>query len=169
MKVSLRISQDLYIEIHRDLSVPHRFAAERVGFLACGVAAASNGAIMLFGDSYHPVADDHYLDDPTVGAMLGSNAIRNALQLAYSLRVSMIHIHRHEHDGPPRFSPVDTRENAKLIPDFFKAQPNKPHGAVVLSHDSMAGRCWLPQHQSPVAIAEFQIVGPRTPCLRTFA
>lgn len=169
MKLVFRLPQDLHWEIQRDLSRRHAFAAERVGFLACAAAALSNDGLLLLGDAYHPVADHHYLDDSSVGAMMGSDAIRTALQIAYNKNVSMFHVHRHEHPGRPRFSPVDLRESARFVPDFFKVRPAMPHGVLVLSHDSMAGMCWLPGRESYVPIDEFVVVGPQISGLRAIA
>lgn len=39
MTITFKIPQGLFSEIHRDLSRPHGFAAERVGFIACGASA----------------------------------------------------------------------------------------------------------------------------------
>lgn len=167
MKLIFRMSQSLNGKINRDLSRSHPFAAERVGFVACAVAAIEKEGLLILGDTYHPVADDHYLDDPRVGAMMGSAAIRTALQIAYGKNVSMFHVHRHEHYGRPRFSRIDLRESARFVPDFFKVRPAMPHGALVLSHDSMAGLCWLPGHASPVPIDEFAVIGHEFPGLRT--
>jgi hypothetical protein len=169
MKITFKISQGLLANIHRDLSMPHRFAAERVGFIACGASAFGADGLLLLGDTYHPVADRHYVNDPRVGAMMNSDAIRSALEIAYNRNVAMFHVHRHEHYGKPAFSRVDRRESAKFVPDFFKVRPSLPHGVLVLSHDSMAGLCWLPREQHPVEIREFLIVGPQVPGLRAIA
>jgi len=65
--------------------------------------------------------------------MVGSAAISKALEIAYGSKASMFHVHLHEHLGTPRFSPTDTRESAKFVPDFFKVAPGMPHGAIVWS------------------------------------
>jgi hypothetical protein len=157
MKITFTFPQNILVSIHRDLDRPHKFADERVGFISCEYRAASSGGIELLAREYYPVADDHYIDDPRVGAMMGSSAIRSALQYAYQHPVSMFHIHRHEHRGCPKFSPVDARENARFIPDFWKVRPSYPHGAIVLSQDSMSGMCWTQPTMSPSPISNFVI------------
>lgn len=169
MKIVFKIPQGLFTEIHRDLSRPHEFAAERVGFIACGLSPFGTDGLLLLGATYHPVADQHYIDDPRVGAMMNSDAIRSALEIAYNRNVAMFHVHRHEHYGRPGFSRVDRRENARFIPDFFKVRSSLPHGALVLSHDSMAGLCWLARDKNPIEIQEFLVVGPQVPGLRAIA
>lgn len=159
MNISFKIARPLLEQVHVDLSRPHCIAAERVGFLACGVSALPTGGIALLANTYHPVEDSHYLRSHRVGALISSDAIRAAMEIAMSRRVSIIHIHRHEHRGVPYFSPVDLVSNAQLIPDFWNVSPSLPHGAVVLSHDLMAGQCWYPGNKCPVPIRNFSIVG----------
>ena len=166
MKTAFRITRNLLAAIYSDLSRPHPFAAERVGFISCAVGDLPGHGLVLLAQDFHPVADRDYVDNPTVGAMMGSAAIRSALQLAYNQQVSMFHVHRHEHDGRPWFSRVDLRESARFVPDFWKVRPGFPHGAIVLSHDSMAGLCWDPQKGSPSPISEMSVVGQHLSTIR---
>lgn len=159
MNVELRISQVLYQAIHADLSRKHPFAAERVGFIACTSASLSCGGELLLAETYFPVEDSHYVDDPRAGATMGGAAIRVALQTAYNQPISMFHVHRHEHCGAPKFSGLDIRESRRFVPDFFKVQPSRCHGAIVLSHDSAVGLCWIPGADGPIPITKFVIVG----------
>ncbi len=158
MKVAFRINRALLSLVHDDLSRPHPFAHERVGFIGCRVAALQDGHLVL-ADTYQPVHDDDYEDDPTVGAMMGAGAIRKALQFAYQHPVAMFHVHRHEHKGLPGFSRTDVRENAKFIPDFWKVRPATPHGAIVLSYDAIAGAWWDPATRQAQPIDEFAVLG----------
>jgi hypothetical protein len=145
-------------DVRRDLARPHHFAAERVGFISIRAASAGNRLILLAG-GYHPVADDDYIDDPSVGAMMGQEAIRKALNVALLQPIGMFHVHMHEHEGRPAFSRMDRREQLKFVPDFFKVRRQMPHGAIVLSHDRAIGRVWL-NPETVVAIPEFDTVGP---------
>lgn len=159
MKIEFRMSQSLFQSIHTDLSRKHTFAAERVGFIACASGALDDGGLVLLAESYLPILDEHYVDDPRAAATMGSAAIRSALQTAYNRPVSMFHVHRHEHRGVPRFSDIDIRESRRFVPDFFKVQPKRSHGVIVLSHDSVTGLCWNPGANNPVAINKFVVVG----------
>jgi hypothetical protein len=167
MKLDFRITTTLLDQIHIDLSRPHRFAAERVGFVACRVANLLPDGLTILAESYLPVAEDGYEDDPTVGAMMNSSAIRNALQHSFRSRNAMFHIHRHEHFGLPEFSTVDLRESKKFVPDFWKVQSGIPHGALVLSKDKANGLCWHPTTGRPTRFDEFWIVGATTKIIKT--
>lgn len=169
MKASFRLTNELLAQIHDNLSKPHPFAAERVGFISCTAANGPDGGLILLAQMFHPVADDHYIDAPKVGAMMGSAAIRTALQYAYQNPVSMFHVHRHEHRGRPKFSPIDRRESARFVPDFWKVRPGRPHGALVLSLDSVTGLCWYPNKQEPLFIESFSVVGRPTTTIRVLA
>jgi len=158
MNTALRIDRKLLAQVHKDLNRPHAFAFERVGFLACRTAAVEAG-VLLLAHEYLPVADEDYDDEPAFGATMGSDAIRKALQHALNNDVAMVHVHRHEHRGVPRFSGVDIVESAKFVPDFWKVRAGVPHGALVLSHDAMYGTCWDPKTRLPVPISQYSIVG----------
>lgn len=147
-------------DVRRDLARPHAFAAERVGFITIKAAHARDQLVLL-AHGYHPVADEDYVNDPRVGAMMGQEAIRKGLELALFNQVGVFHVHMHEHKGPPGFSRLDLQEQLKFVPDFFKVRPEMPHGAIVLSHDHAAGRVWLGPN-AVEEIAEFNTVGPRT-------
>ena len=127
MKVRFKITTALLASIRTDLRRPHPFAHERVGFISAGLSAVVDGLLVLARE-YRPVADDEYLDDPTVGAMMGPDAIRNALQWALQDGVALFHVHTHGGRGIPGFSKIDLRENAKFLPDFFKVAPQCAHG-----------------------------------------
>lgn len=158
MKNIFRAPSPLLHAVRNDLHRAHPFAAERVGFLSCRTAATDDG-LLVIAASYHPVADEDYIDDLSVGAMMGPAAIRKALQISLTSGASMFHIHMHEHRGLPRFSPTDLRENAKFVPDFFNVSPRVPHGAIVLSYDEMIGLCWLSKQSRPQAISLCSSVG----------
>lgn len=158
MKRVFRITEPLLKSIHLDLSRPHQFALERVGFIVCRNAQL-DGSMVFLAESYVPVDDNDYVDNPKAGATMGPVAIRKALQIGYNDSVSMFHVHRHEHYGRPAFSRLDLRESAKFIPDFWKVQPKLSHGALVLSHDEAYALAWDPVDRLSHPINEFTVVG----------
>jgi hypothetical protein len=159
MRVVFKVVDRLLERVRVDLARPHEFAAERVGFFVCKTASlVPQGAVILTHD-YRPVEDDDYLDDATVGAMMGPAAIRKALQYALNNEIGMFHIHMHDHGGYPRFSRTDARESAKFVPDFWNVRPEMPHGALVVSRDSLYGMCWYPGMSEPIEISEFVVIG----------
>lgn len=158
MKVRFKITTALLTEIRSDLRRPHPFARERVGFISAGLTTSSEGLLVLARE-YRPVADDEYLHDPTVGAMIGPDAIRNALQWALQDGIGVFHVHTHGGHGIPGFSGVDLRENAKFVPDFFKVAPQCAHGAIVFSDTAARGLIWYGRAQSNSVITSFVEVG----------
>ncbi|KGB53564.1 hypothetical protein FG95_03261 [Sphingopyxis sp. LC363] len=159
VNVHFKIRAPLLDAIRGDLRRRHAFAYERVGWISAGVSRIGDGSLFLLAQDYHPVEDADYIDDPSVGAMMGSKAIRKALQRSYQSRTAALHVHMHEHRGRPGFSGTDIRENAKFVPDFFNVAAHVPHGAIVLSADNIAGDLWLARGQGPLPIARFTAVG----------
>jgi hypothetical protein len=159
--VLFRATADFMARVRSDLSRRHLFAHERVGFITVRAAQGLEHLVLL-ADEYHPVADEDYLRDPSVGAMMGQEALRKALEIALLNPVGIFHVHMHDLPSRRRlwFSPVDLREQAKYVPDFFKVRHDMPHGAVVLSPYSAAGRAWLAPNKV-VNIAEFDGIGDR--------
>jgi hypothetical protein len=158
MNVQFKITSDLLALIRADLRRPHPFAHERVGFISAGLAQSARATLVL-ARSYRPVADEDYLDEPSVGAMMGPGAIRKAMELALLGGVAVFHVHCHSGTGIPAFSRVDTRESAKFVPDFLKVAPQNIHGSLVLSRDMAAGLFWGIGVRSPQAIGRFVEIG----------
>lgn len=159
MNIIFRAQASFIKQVRADLRRPHPFAAERVGFMTMRAAAAGD-AVLLLPQDYHPVADEDYVRDPSVGAMLGQEALRKALEIALLSKVGIVHVHMHDFPGHLWFSRTDLREQLKFMPDFFKVCRKMPHAAVVLGPTVAAGRVWL----APDAIeriAEFNFIGPR--------
>ena len=159
MKVLFKVVDRLLERVRYDLARPHEFAAERVGFFVCRPASIAPEGVVILAHDYKPVEDQDYIDDPSVGAMMGPHAIRKALEFALNNKVGMFHVHMHEHIGRPRFSRVDYSESAKFVPDFWNVRPEMPHGALVASKDSLYGLCWYPGISTPAEIDEFVVVG----------
>lgn len=159
MTAHFKITRILLDRIRNNLARPHSFASERVGFVSCRVGALPTGGIVVLANDYHPVADEDYLPNHTVGAMMGPAAIRKAMQYAYGAQSAMFHVHMHEHQGIPWFSRTDLSEAAKFVPDFWNVQPEMPHGALVLSLDSLAGVCWFPTSHEMKRISKITVVG----------
>jgi hypothetical protein len=158
MNLLFRMNWSLRRAALEDLSRPHEFAFERVGFFGCRAAATSSG-VMIIAECYNPVADDNYLRDPAVGARINGAAIRGALQLSLSKGVGLFHAHMHEHAGIPRPSPTDFEESKKFVPDFFNAAPEMPHGTLIFSTDSDFALCWLAKTAQPRPISRIEFSG----------
>lgn len=154
MKITVKIVGSLLDAARRDLSQRHPFAHERVGFFAAGATYDAHGLILVVR-SYHPVADDDYEYAPCVGARIGANAMRRAVQAAYRPPSALLHVHTHGGRGKPNFSSVDLESAEEFVPGFFQAVPRMPHGLLVLSGDAATGRLWLDPNDRAVSITEF--------------
>lgn len=157
--VIFRATTPFLAHVREDLMRPHAFAHERVGFITVRAAQGAE-SIVLIADNYYPVADEDYLEDFTVGAMIGQEALRKALQLALLKGVGVFHVHMHALTPGLWFSSVDLREQVKFVPDFFSVCPQMPHGAIVLNAKTAAGRVWLARDHVE-NIQEFDEVGSR--------
>ena len=162
MKMIFRARSDLLSAVRGDLHRLHAFAAERVGWLVCRAGRLADGGLVILASGYDAVADEDYVNDPSVGARIGPAAIRKALQRAYNggfEDLGIFHVHMHAHRGRTGFSDVDDSESRKSVPDFFNVAPAMPHGAIVLSLDQAVGLCWTAPTETPVSIDRFASVG----------
>lgn len=159
MNIVLKMTQRLRLRALRDLRRPHAFAFERVGFVTCRFGRLLDGGIIILAHDYHQVADDDYIDDCRFGALISSNAFRNAFQLAFRFSVGLLHVHLHDQSGNPVPSPIDFAETLSFVPDFFNVRPTLPHGAVIFGADGMSGRVWLAKETPPESIKAFHLVG----------
>lgn len=158
MKIKFKITRSLLSAIRLDLMRPHAFAHERVGFISGGLSSMDDDLLVLARE-FRPVDDEDYLPDTSVGAMMGPNAIRAALQWSLETGGALFHVHTHGGRGVPGFSGVDLRENQKFVPDFFKVTPQCVHGAIVLSDTAAHGQVWISRTSTFQFISGFTEVG----------
>lgn len=159
MKTQFKIMQSLLSDIRSDLTRPHSFAHERVGFISAGISAMGEDLLILARE-YRPVDDDDYLLDHSVGAMMGPKAINKALQWAIDKNGSaLFHVHTHGGGKVPVYSGIDLQESAKFVPGFFKIAPQFTHGTILLSDNAIIGQVWLNQNESPKFIDEINEIG----------
>lgn len=155
MIVTLKARAGLIDAVRHDLARPHAFAYERVGFIRAKCAWLGQ-RLELLACGYSPVDDADYEHAAGVGAQIGSDAIRKALQSAYRPQQSLLHVHTHGGRGLPQFSPTDRRSAEEFVPSFFTTLPRMPHGILVLSDNAAAGLLWLAEDRGPVPIGEFR-------------
>lgn len=159
MNFDFKITKELLREVHADLDRKHDFAYERVGFLLCSAATTAPDGVALLAKSYHPVADEDYIDDPSIGAAISGAAFRKIMQEVLNQSAAIVHVHRHDHRGLPRPSRVDRREYAQFMPDFYNICSDYPHAAVILSFDSANGWVWLPGVEESKRFNRMEVVG----------
>jgi hypothetical protein len=158
MTFTFRMTADFARQMREDLLRAHAYAHERVAFISARPSETGHGLVLL-ACQYHPVADDDYVPDPAVDAMMSECAVRKAMQIAWRSKCSMIHVHLHEHRGVPGFGRLDMQENGRFMPEFFNVQPLMPHAAIVLSHNAAAGLIWPKRGRGPVPFDEIAEVG----------
>lgn len=121
---------------------------------------ADHGRLILL-TRYHSIPDDQYVDDPSVGARIGSEAITWAMQAAFHgrPREGIFHIHMHGHRGETGMSRVDSREIPPLVPGFRSIGHQAAHGIVILSLDHGSGWVWLPTCEKPLIADCVSVIG----------
>jgi hypothetical protein len=162
MMINFKMTGQLYQEMLKDLRRPHPFATERVGFALgrLGTLAAGSAAVLL--SKYHAIPDDEYIDDSTVGARIGPEALIWAMQAAYqgrNQREGVFHTHLHDFSGPTSMSKTDRAEIPPLLPGFRSVGRMAPHGIVILSSDHGAGWVWLPGSNNRVRSSSIAVIG----------
>ncbi len=162
MKVQIKLSGSLYAGIIRDLTRPHPFAAERVGFVFGRLGTLEDNDRLILLTRYHSIPDNQYLEDHTVCARIGSEALTWAMQSVYhgrSGREGIFHIHLHGFRGEPGMSTVDRREIPKLMPGFQSVGREAAHGIIILSMDHGSGWVWLQDSTEPVHVDCISVIG----------
>jgi hypothetical protein len=159
MTWAIRVPKTMLDDIRADLRRPHPFAAERVGFLLARAGNQTGSEWLVLPHAYLPVPDHQYIDDPKVGARIGSDAIRSVMQSLLRQGASGLHVHMHEHHGTPRFSRVDISNYPPLVAGFRNVAPGMAHGAMLLSENSCDALVWLPGRSEPVHGGRVVVVG----------
>lgn len=162
MNVIVKIPGTLYGEILDDLRRQHPFAAERVGFATARLGTLRDGGRLVLLTRYQSIPDEHYINDPTVGARIGSEAITNAMQQAYfgrQAREGLFHVHLHGHHGKTGMSFTDKTEIPPMIEGFQSVGRQAPHGIIILSLDHGSVWVWLPGNGKAVESASVAVIG----------
>jgi hypothetical protein len=159
VRAKFRITGNLLKRVQNDLALQHPFAHERIGFLKARPSWALDGTLLMLGADYLTFDNQDYINNPKFGALIGSKAVRCALQVALSEQVGLFLTHIHDHRGVPTYSAIDLHESNKLIPDFFKVAPQTPHGTVLLSLDSIVSQIWMSRDRKPILATDVNLVG----------
>jgi hypothetical protein len=134
--IKLRLPGSLYQRMLTDLKRSHAFAYERVGFAYAQTTVLGDQTHLINFTDYRPVADEHYINDDSVGARIGAAAIRNAMQTVMDQGCSGFHVHLHNHKGQPWPSGDDKDGLPGIIDSLANGSPHQPHGVLILSKDS---------------------------------
>ena len=162
MKTHIKMTGVLHDAIMSDLRRSHPFAAERVGFVFGRMGSLVDGGRLILLTRYHSIPDEQYVEDDTVGARIGSDALTWAMQAVYHGRPSregIFHIHLHAHNGETGMSRTDKRETPKLIPGFQSVGREAAHGIIILSLDHGTGWVWTKDSEEPTQAACISVIG----------
>ena len=162
MTVAIKMTDRLYDEIRRDLERPHPFACERVGFVFGRIGTGDAGGKLVLLTRYHAVPDAQYIDDPTVGARIGPDAMTWAMQAVYhgrTVREGVFHVHLHGYPGETGMSRTDRREIPAMMPGFQSVGYDAAHGIIILSLDHGSGWVCLPGDATLVRCRNIVVIG----------
>lgn len=159
-QIIFRIPKALYMAVVKDLTRQHSFASERIGFIATKHKVLETGSIIIFATSYYPIRDEFYIDDPSVGARINSDAIREAMQIIIDKNVGLFHVHLHSLSlFIPEFSSIDMQDNPKIVKSFGYTDDSQVHGMVVLGTNGLNSQIQLPGSGELVPATKNVIVG----------
>jgi hypothetical protein len=162
MSTQLKMTGLLRTEAISDLVRPHPFAAERIGFAFGRLAKLPDGGHLVLLTGYRSIPDNQYVQDDTVGARIGPEAMTWAMQAVYhgrTAREGIFHVHLHDHEGPTRMSQVDRNEIPKLMPGFQSVGPDAPHGFIILSVNHGSAWVWLPASTGGIEVDRISVIG----------
>ena len=142
-----------------DLSRPHGFAAERIGFLDGRLAEAGDGVQLVLMTGYQPVDDDHYINDRRSGARINSQAIRGAMQRVLDRGQGGFHVHMHRWPGRPVLSHMDADEIPPVVTGLRRVGLGYAHGIVLLHQQECAAWVWLPGSDNAIEAQSVSVVG----------
>jgi molybdopterin/thiamine biosynthesis adenylyltransferase len=130
---------------------------EGAAFLLCGESRDQEHAKLVV-HAIQPIQDDEYLLREPYRLSISSKALTRIAKLARYEKLSIIFAHSHP-DGVSDFSTQDDKEEEKLIPFFQSRVPERIHGTIVLTKDSIAGRLYCP---TQVSVDSIVSIGNRT-------
>jgi hypothetical protein len=156
--MKIRIRHSLYEEVLKDLRRPHRFAAERVGFLTSKIGNTGGRSILILTD-YIAVPDTQYIRDYSVGARINTEAIRAAKQRILDTKYGLFHVHLHDLSGLPTLGLTDRREIPPIIESFRNVGLNSAHGILLLSSNKAIAIVWPPGEREPKKAEKIVVVG----------
>jgi len=142
--IIFRIPEQLHLEMLGDLHRPHSHAWERVGFLFTKSKWLDDKTLLIIATSYQAVEDEDYIEDRTVGAKIGSTAIRSAMEFMRSGASGCFHVHLHDHDGKPSPSSTDRKGLPGVVGSLSNISSGQATGILILSKDDFYSAVQLP-------------------------
>jgi molybdopterin/thiamine biosynthesis adenylyltransferase/proteasome lid subunit RPN8/RPN11 len=148
-----------FLQQHADELRNHLFSRpgiEGAAFILCGESRGPTVA-KLVSHAVVPISDEDILQREVDRLSISSRALMRIAKLARYEQLSIVFAHSHPF-GPPHFSEQDDGEEMKLMPFLQARVPNRIHGTVVLTPDSIAGRLYVPERR---AVDQIVVIGSR--------
>ena len=142
--ITLRIPRKLQTDMLSDLQRPHIHASERVGFLLTKSKWLNAKKLLIIAVAYQPVDDEFYIEDASVGAKIGSDAIRSAMQSMLTSKTGGFHVHLHDHSGKPGPSSTDRKGLPGVVESLSNIAGRQATGYLILSHDNFYSSIKIP-------------------------
>jgi hypothetical protein len=133
-----------------------RPGVEGAAFLVCGESRSKDCAKLVV-HAVVPIADGDFLRREAWGLSISSAALTRVAKLARYEELGIIFAHSHP-EGVADFSEQDDREEERLLPFFQARVPDRMHGTLVLTQDSIRGRLYVPERTPADAVV---VVGKR--------
>lgn len=159
MNVKIKFTRHLDTIIREDLSRPHRFAHERVGFVSSRYVKLDKNNFLIFLTDYLPVSDEDYIPDTTVGARINGNAIRKAMQHTLDIKNGMFHVHIHPFNQIPDLSYTDRKEIPPVIQNFRNVDESVVNGILLLSNTHYKAYVSLPKISDLISTTRVSVIG----------
>jgi hypothetical protein len=157
--IIFRIPEKLHLQMLEDLRRSHNHAWERVGFLFTKSKWIDDKTLLIIATSYQAVADENYIEDPTVGAKIGSSAIRSAMEFMRNSNSGCFHVHIHDHDGKPAPSATDQKGLPGVVDSLSNISSGQAVGILILSKDGFYSAVQSPNFKGLKSADLISIVG----------
>lgn len=142
--IRFRIPKIIHQQMLEDLNRKHPFAYERVGFLFTTSKKLDANTTIILAKEYCPVDDLDYIKDKSVGAKIGTDAIRKSMQKLFNQKGGCFHVHQHSHSGKPHPSLIDKKSLPAIADSFSNIAKDQANGILILSDDSFYSSILLP-------------------------
>lgn len=143
MTLHVRLPSDLLATMRDNLAQDNPYGGERVGFLGADSTQWLDRAD-VYARTFQPVTPGGYLPSGPGAVVIGTPAIRSAIQFAMSEEIGVWHVHMHPWRGTPRPSHTDLAEIPRVLQAFHYAAPEYVHGMLIISPDSASAFAWIP-------------------------
>jgi hypothetical protein len=159
MNITVRLTRVLYEHTMEDLRRPHAYAYERVGFASAKTSALAGGGLLVLLTEYHPLPDERYIEDHSVGARIDSAAIRGVMQRVLDTGRGAFHVHLHDLPGRTNFSGLDREGIPPVVAALRVASPREAHGMIVFGRDHARAEVWAPGTAAEAVAERVTVVG----------